>query len=91
MEDGTTIALEDGVLTVNLPTLEAVRIYVARRIIAVDGISGENIGEGPFTLVDLRGGIYGDFHRLRPAIECFDRDCIGARQHRVIKEPTDAF
>ena len=77
----TDITIEQGTtLTIKLPGLTAVRIDTGRRIVAIDHISGSNYGphadlgpaEPAFTVHDLRNGTYGDFHRLKPAPDCFD-------------------
>jgi hypothetical protein len=81
------IKLTDGVLTIEIPGLTAVRIDTGRRIVAVDGITGHGTIGPEWTVADLRDGTYGDFHRLGPADECPDRDCIRAGEH--VKLPAD--
>jgi hypothetical protein len=80
-----TIQLKgDGILEIHLPGLTAICIDPVARVIAVDGISGSasHVALSPeWTVLDLRHGTYGDFHRLGPADECPDRDCIGAGEH----------
>jgi hypothetical protein len=76
----------EDVLVIELPGLTAIRIDAAARVVAVDGISGNPGGEPPFpesewTVLDLRDGIYGGFHRLAAADTCFDVDCAGSGQH----------
>lgn len=81
------ISLTAGELTITLPGLTAVRIDVGRRLVAVDGLSGtgEDLGGAEWTVVDLRDGAYGDFHRLLPVDECFNSRCATSGQH--IAEP----
>jgi hypothetical protein len=79
----------EDVLVIKLPGLTAVRIDAARHIIAVDGVSGEAppFPEPEWQVLDLRDGIYGDFHRLNPAESCFDAAvCAGTGQHDVAPE-----
>jgi hypothetical protein len=74
----------DDILVIGLPGLTAVRIDTARRVVAIDGISGT--GENPYpewTVLDLRDGTYGGFHRLTPADMCLDADCSGAGEHEI--------
>lgn len=72
----------DDILVIELPGLTAIRIDTARRIVAVDHISGT--GTGPeWTVLDLRDGTFGDFHRLIPADMCFDVGCSGAGEHEI--------
>jgi hypothetical protein len=71
----------DDVVTVEGPRLTAVRIDAARRLIAIDGISGPADSDlsGPdWTVRDLRGGTFGDFHRLRPSNQCGRRGCAAS-------------
>jgi hypothetical protein len=77
----TTIKLTDGEVTIELPGLTAVRIDTERRLIAVDGISGSGKCAPEWSVADLRDGTYGGFHRLLPAGECIDVDCIESGQH----------
>lgn len=77
----TNIKLTDGVLTIELPGLTAVRIDTTRRIVAVDGISGTGISGPEWTVADLRDGTYGGFHRLKHASACPDVDCIAGGEH----------
>lgn len=77
--------------TIRLPGATAIRIDAEHRVIAVDGTSWSGTAEdgplGPEWLVqDLRDGTYGDFHRLRPADECADRDCARSGQHATTGE-----
>jgi hypothetical protein len=83
-----------GPVTIELPGLTGIRIDTERRIIAIDGLSG-SCDEPLFpdyAVHDLRHGTYGDFHRLKPAGECFDpegcRDATdpGSRQHVALRE-----
>jgi hypothetical protein len=87
-----------GPVTVELPGLTAIRIETATRTIAIDNISGTTTRGEPclpeWTLHDLRNGTYGDFHRLKPAGECFDpegcRDAADTarREHvELVAEP----
>jgi hypothetical protein len=83
---GVSIRIPPGqVVTITLPGLTAIRIDTAARVAAIDGISGSATREEPcspeWLVHDLRDGTYGDFHRLRPASECFDADCAGSGQH----------
>ncbi len=80
-----------GALTIGLPGVTAVRIDFASRIIAVDGISAPAANPGPdWTVLDLRDGIYSDFHRLRPAEECFDPGrCANTGQHVTVQPDKD--
>ena len=73
--------LTNGELTIELPGLTAIRIDTARRLIAVDGISGSGTVGPWWSVADLRDGTYGDFHRLQPADQCNDADCIQSGQH----------
>jgi hypothetical protein len=79
----TTRITDHDVLTVELPGLTAVRIAAEDRVIAIDGNSGAT--DGPtgqnWTVRDLRGGTYGDFHRLLPAGQCHDAACAASGQH----------
>ena len=73
----------------------AAELLIARdlRIVAIDGVSGTwGIGDGgpPWRVLDLRDGMYGDFHRLLPASECFDAECAGSGQHVAAAAPGDA-
>ncbi len=80
-----------GPVTVELPALTALRIDTATRTIAIDCISGMTTRAEPclpdWIVHDLRGGTYGDFHRLSPTGECFDpegcrdADDPASRQH----------
>jgi transcriptional regulator with XRE-family HTH domain len=83
---GVSIRIPPGqVVTITLPGLTAIRIDTAARIAAIDGISGTATREEPcepeWLMHDLRDGTYGDFHRLRPASECFDAECAENGQH----------
>jgi hypothetical protein len=70
----------DDILVIELPGLTAIRIDTARRIVAVDHISGT--GTGPeWTVLDLRDGTFGDFHRLIPANMCGYSDCVAGGEH----------
>jgi len=76
--DGTQILLPDtGSITIELPNLTGVHIDHARRIIAVDGLSGST--DAPifpdYSLHDLRDGSQGDFHQLAEPGGCGDPDC----------------
>jgi hypothetical protein len=79
----TAIKLTEGEVTIELPGLTAVRIDTARRLIAVDGISGSEMVAPEWSIADLRDGTYGGFHRLLPAGECIDVDCIESGQHAI--------
>jgi hypothetical protein len=90
-------AIAEGVVIIRLPGLAAIRIDTQNRFIAIDGISGPVPPGGPlmpqYLVHDLRGGTYGDFHRLLPAGECSDpagcshipdcddAECGGCGQH----------
>lgn len=79
-------------MTIEIPGMTAIRIDAERRMIAIDCISGRASEDGPrdpeWTVHDLREGTYGDFHRLRPAGECFDAPgCARRGQHDF--EPAD--
>ncbi len=78
--------ISEDVVTIELPGLIAVRIDIFRRVIAIDGISGSADGEplGPWAVHDLRDGIFGDFHRLRPAHQCGHAECADTGQHDVL-------
>ena len=78
------IKLTDGILTIEVPGLTAVRIDTVHRLVAVDAISGTGMAGPAWTVVDLRGGTYGDFHRLRPAGDCFDAHCASAGEHDIV-------
>jgi hypothetical protein len=71
------------VLGIELPGLTAVRVDTARRIIAIDCISGSGQVGREWSVADLRGSTYGDFHRLKPAVECFDAACAGSGEHAI--------
>lgn len=73
------IELAEGVLTIKLPGLTAVRFDTHRGLIAIDRVSGLADGTAEWTVRDLRHGVYGDFHLLRPADDCTYREC--ANQH----------
>lgn len=72
-------------LTVEIPGLTAVRIDTEGRVVTIDNISGIFDSDEPlspeWTLRDLRGGTYGDFHRLKAPEECFDPDCAKRGEH----------
>jgi hypothetical protein len=77
-----------GDLTIGLTGRTLVRIDFANRIVAVDGGSAHEADPGPeWTVLDLRGGIYGGFHRLGPAEDCFDpAGCADAGQHITVHQ-----
>lgn len=73
-------------VTFDLPGLTAIRVDPEHRIIAVDGTSGSAAGSlsPDWRILDLRDGIYGDFHRLLPAGECFSpASCAIEGQHNL--------
>jgi len=74
----------DG-LGIELPGLTAIRVDTARRIIAIDCISGSGQVGREWSVADLRGSTYGDFHRLKPAGECFDAACAGSGEHDILR------
>jgi hypothetical protein len=71
----------DDILVIDLPGLTAIRIDTRRRIVAVDGTSGSRPVGPEWTVLDLRDGTYGGFHRLIPADMCFDSECVAAGEH----------
>lgn len=71
----------DDILVIDLPGLTAIRIDTARRIVAVDGTSGSGPVGPEWTVLDLRDGTYGGFHRLIPAGMCIDAECVAAGEH----------
>lgn len=73
----TQIKITDGVVTIELPGLTAVRIDTNTRVIAVDftsGVSGDRF-DPVWQVHDLRDGTYGDFHRLTKPGDCADAAC----------------
>ena len=87
--------------TIYLPGSAAIRIDAAHRVIAVDYVSTMTSGNDDFDacaaaaaaplapewlVQDLREGTYGDFHQLKPAGECLDKDCAGSGQHATAEE-----
>lgn len=80
----TEMKITNGIITIVLPGLTAVRIDTETRVIAVDYISGGE-GSGPtapkWLVHDLRGKIYGDFHTLKDRDECNDPECERSGQH----------
>lgn len=77
-------------IMIELPGLQAVVIDPARGIIAVDGISGSSaeFEHIEWRVLELRDGTYGDFHRLTPAAQCIDADCVERGEH--VLEPAPA-
>ncbi|WP_157251052.1 hypothetical protein [Nonomuraea typhae] len=74
-EHAHEMALTEGVLTIHLSGLTAVHIDTHHGLIAVDNTSGTATAATEWTVHDLRNGIYGDFHLLRPSYACTDLDC----------------
>lgn len=83
--------LTGDILTIEVPGLTAIRIDTESRVLAIDGISGVTEG-GPLTsewaVRDLRGGTYGDFHRLKPSGECSDASCARSEHVSPVREVT---
>jgi hypothetical protein len=72
--------------TIWLPGATAIRIDARYRVIAVDGTSSDTPLGAEWLVQDLRDGTYGDFHQLRPAVECFDTTCAQGGQHGTAEE-----